>query len=209
MALNSYTALKTAVADWLNRTDLTTQIPDFVTLAESEMKRRLRRTTTRATISIAASAVTPPSDMAELRSVYLVSSEITRDLPIRVGTPEEVAERRARAGGVTGRPTDVAVFNGELLFAPDPDQTYSAEIIYFAQLTPLSSSVASNTVLVEAPDAYLFGTLLQAEPYLANDERIPLWRTKFDAAIDQLNLVRSNEEYSASLRPARLPIVFG
>ncbi len=209
MALNSYTALKTAIADWLNRPDdavLRAAIPDFVTLAEAEIKRRLRRTTVRDTITIDAASVTPPTDMAELRSVYLVTGSQSQDVPIRVGTPEMVAERRARAGGATGRPTDVAVFNSELLFAPDPDQEYEAEIIYFATFTALSSSNASNAVLVEAPDAYLYGALLQAEPYLLNDERVATWQRKFDNAIEQLNLVRSNEEYGASLRAARLPM---
>lgn len=208
MALSTYTELKTSVADWLNRTDLTTQIPDFIRLAEAEMNRRLRRTSTRATITIDDAAVTPPTDMAELRSIYLVSGSPSRDTPIRVGSPEMVAERRARAGGDTGRPTDVCFTAGELLFAPDPDQDYDAEIIYFAKLTALSSSVTSNVVLVEAPDAYLFGALLQAEPYLEHDERIPTWKAKFDDAIEQLNTVRSNEEYSASLHGARLPMVF-
>lgn len=209
MSLSTYTALKTSVADWLNRTDLTTQIPDFVTLCEAKMKRRLRRTTTRASLTVAASAVTAPSDMAELRSIRLVSASPSQDNPIRVGTYEMYAERLARAGGTTGRPSDVCVFHGELLFAPAPDQSYTAEIVYFATLTPLSSTTASNVVLVEAPDAYLYGTLLEAAPYLVNDERIPTWKTKFDDAIDELNAVRSNEEHAASLRAARLPMVFG
>ncbi len=209
MALSTFTELKTSIADWLNRTDLTTQIPDFVALCEAEMNRRLRRTTTRDTLTIDAAAVTPPTDMAELRSIYLVSSSVTQDRPMRVSTPEMLAERRARSGGVAGRPDTVAVFQNELLFAPDPDQEYEAEIIYFAKLTALSTSNTSNVVLVEAPDAYLFGSLLQAAPYLEHDERSAVWREKFDAAIDQLNMVRSNEEYMASTRDVRLPVVFG
>ncbi len=209
MALSTFTELKTSIADWLNRTDLTTQIPDFIALCEAEMNRRLRRTTTRDTITIAAAAVTPPTDMAELRSIYLVTGSVWQDKPIRVGTPEMVAERRARSGGTSGRPDTVAVFQNELLFAPDPDQSYDAEVIYFAKLTALSTTNTSNVVLVEAPDAYLYGALLQAEPYLEHDERTAVWREKFDAAIDQLNMVRSNEEFMASTREARLPRVFG
>ncbi len=209
MALSTYTELKTSIADWLNRTDLTTQIPDFIALCEAEMNRRLRRTTTRATITIDAAAITPPTDMAELRSIYLVSASVWQDKPLRVGTPEMIAERRARAGGVAGRPDTVAVFQSELLFAPDPDQDYDAEIIYFAKLTALSSSNPSNVVLVEAPDAYLYGALLQAEPYLEHDERAPVWRAKFDSAIMELNIVRENEEYAASTRDVRLARVFG
>jgi len=209
MALTSYATLQTAVADWLNRTDLTAVIPDLITLCEAEIKRRLRRSSTNTTISITSGAVTIPTDMAALRSLSLSSAEPWRDVPLRICTPEMIAERIARANGVAERPDSVAVMAGQLVFAPVPDQTYTGNIFYFTQLTALSASNTSNTVLVEAPDAYLYGTLLQAEPYLEHDERIPVWEKKFNAAIDQLNWVRSEEEYSASTMDIRLPRVFG
>ncbi len=212
MALNTYSALQTAVLKWLNRendSDLALQIPDMITLCESRIKRELRRSSTRTTITIDDEAVTPPTDMAELRSIYLVSGSPSNDVPIRVGTAEMVAERRARSAGVTGRPTDVAYVAGQLLFAPAPDQTYTAEIVYFTALTPLSNANTTNAVLQEAPDAYLYGTLLEAAPYLEDDERVPLWESKFAAAIRSLNDVREREEFAASLHPARLPMVFG
>lgn len=209
MALTTYTELKAALADWLNRTDLTSQIPDFITLAEAEMKRRLRRSTTRTTLSISANETTAPSDMAELRSAYLESASPSQDLPLRLCTPEMLAERRARSSDVAGRPTDIMYTAGKIIVEPTPDTTYTARITYFTQLTALSSSVASNTVLSEAPDAYLYGSLLQAEPFLEHDTRVPLWQAKFDNAINQLNTWRENEEYGASIKDVRLPRVFG
>ena len=128
MALDNYATLCVAIADWLNRDDLTGVIPDFVSLAESELRRRLRRTSTRTTITVDSDSVTPPADMAELRSIYLVSDLPSLDQPLRLCTPEMLAERRARGGGVPGRPTDVAFMAGELVFAPEPDQSYTAEI---------------------------------------------------------------------------------
>lgn len=208
MSLTSYTNLQAAVADWLNRTDLTAQIPDFISLCEAEMKRRLRRTSTRTTLTISSESTTLPSDVAELRTIYLESASPTEDTPIRIGTPEQFAERRARGGAVVGRPSDAMVLGGTLYVAPAPDQAYTARIIYFTSITPLSGSVSTNAVLAEAPDAYLYGTLLQAEPFLEHDERAPLWKAKFDAAIDQLNYVRESEEYHASVRDVRLPRVF-
>lgn len=209
MSLDSYIALKASVADWLGRTDLTLQIPDFITLCEAEIKRKLRRSSTRTTFAISAEAMTVPADMAALRSMSLSTGSAERDKPLRICTPEMLAERTARNAGATGRPTDVAVMAGKFVFAPVPDQTYTANIFYFTQLTPLSGSNASNTVLVEAPDAYLFGALLQAEPFLEHDARAPMWQSKFDSAIDQLNMVREEEEYTASLRAVRLPVSFG
>ena len=209
MALSTYSDLKASVADWLNRTDLTNQVVDFISLAEAEMKRRLRRSSTRTTISISSEETALPADCAELRAISLESSSPQRDAPLNLCTPEMLAETRARNSGVAGRPTDAAFMAGNLVVSPVPDQTYTARIFYFTQLTPLSNSAPTNAVLAEAPDAYLYGALLQAEPFLEHDERVGLWQQKFDRAIDQLNEVRVREEYSASLKDVRLPVVFG
>ena len=209
MALDTYQNVQTAIGDWLARTDLAAVIPDFITLAEAEMKRRIRRSTTRTTVTLVGEFTAPPADMAELRSAYLVSDQPEMDNPLRVSTPEMMAERRARSAGVAGRPTDIAYVAGQFMVAPIPDQNYTVEIIYFTQLTALSSATPVNAILQEAPDAYLFGALLQAEPYLENDPRIPTWRAGFDNAIDQLNMVRDREEYNASIKSIRLPMVFG
>src|SRR5690349_24583768 len=105
MALTSYTTLCAAVADWLGRTDLTSQIPDFVTLAEAEMKRRIRKWTTRdAAYSVSAQRVLAPTDLKTLRSIRLDTGSPSLDKPLRMGTLEMVTERLARAGGATGRP---------------------------------------------------------------------------------------------------------
>lgn len=212
MALDTYANLQLAVAKWLARetdTDLATQIPDFIDLAEAEMMRRLRRTSVRGTLTINAEAVTIPAGLAQLRSISLITGSPSQDVPLRMGTPEMLAERKARSAGVAGRPTDVAIMGGSFVFAPPPDATYTANIFYYAQLTPLSASNTTNTILNEAPDAYLFGALLQAEPYLEHDDRLALWQSKFDNAIDQLNEVRDREEHTASIQAVRLPVVFG
>lgn len=98
---------------------------------------------------------------------------------------------------------------GNFVFAPSPDQTYTANLFYFSSLAVLSVTNTTNTVLTEAPDAYLYGALLQAAPYLEDEAKMAVWQQKFDNAINQLNLVRENEEYNASLQAIRLPMVFG
>jgi hypothetical protein len=206
MALSTYTELKAAVADWLNRTDLTTPIVDFISLAEAEMKRRLRRATESTTIYISAGNMDGPTDMAEPIALRLSTASGYEDIPLRLCTPEMLWERRE---GTTGRPTDYAFYDGQLQFAPVPDQSYDGILLYYQQLTPLSGSVASNAILAEAPDAYLFGALLQATPYVEHDERIAVWQMKFDNAIEQLNDMRARESYGAGPKEMRLPVVFG
>jgi hypothetical protein len=102
-----------------------------------------------------------------------------------------------------------AVVDGTLLLVPSPAESYPAEIIYFEALIPLGADVATNSTLDAAPDLYLFGALVEAEPYLEHDERIATWKTKFESALADLNDAREREEYNASLRPIRLPVVFG
>lgn len=210
MPLNNYGALKASVANWLLRTDLTDQIVDFIYLAETELTRRVRRCSVRTTISIMDRDTTLPTDAVELRSIYLQSGEPTKDGPLIIGSPEMLAEMRARRANVGGRPQYAAMLGNHILVAPDPNRSYTAEVIYFQQLQFLTGlgDTSVNSLLAEAPDAYLYGALLQAEPFLEHDERVPLWQSKFDNAINQLNDVRDREEYNASIRPIRLPIVF-
>jgi hypothetical protein len=202
--------LQTAIADWLNRTDLTAVIPDFITLTEAEMKRRVRKWTRSNTIYISAANINPPTRMAEPVAIRLSTANGYSDVPLRLCTPEMLWERRARAGGQTGRPTDFAYFDEQLQFAPAPDQSYDGILVFVEQLLPLADSPSfSNEILEHAPDAYLFGALLQATPYVEHDERMAVWQMKFDNAIEQLNEQRAREEYGAGPKEARLPVVFG
>lgn len=205
--LTTYSGLIAAVARYLDRTDLAGDIPAFIQLAEAQIARVLRRTTLRATYTVFGASHTLAADVAELRSLRLVTGSPKRDLPILIVTPEILAERRAGRSS-TGRPTYAAVVGRELMFVPACDKAYSLEATYFAKLVPLSATAASNVVLVEAPDAYLFGALKESASFLDHDERIAAWESKFNTALTQLERVRVGEESNASLRPARLPRTF-
>jgi hypothetical protein len=207
MAFSNYTELKASVAVWLNRSDLTAVIPDFIRLAEAHISRRLRRTTIRATVIVSEAAYGLSADVAELRSIRLVTSETEKDLPITVCTQEILDAHRA-AWSASGRPRYAAVVGGNLLLVPAPDQAYSLEMSYFPRLIPLTDSNLTNIVLTEAPDLYLYGALKASAPYLEHDERIPVWNAGFETALGELGIVREREEFNASLRPARLPRVF-
>ncbi|MDA1189408.1 MAG: hypothetical protein O2854_07010 [Chloroflexi bacterium] len=208
-AVDSWTNLKLAVGLWLNRSDMSLQIPVFIQLAEAEMKRRIRRSTSSTTIFISAANITGPTDMASPVSLKLDSAGPYSDYALKLATPQMMADIRARQGDIQSRPTHFGYWDSQLQFAPDPDQSYDGILVYNTQLTALGSAVASNTILAEAPDAYVYGTLLQAAPYLGGDERIPLWQAKFDSAITQLNQVREDESYGGSFADVRLPRVFG
>lgn len=206
--LSNYTQLQSAVANWLNRDDLTDRIPEFIRLAEAAIDRTLRRSTTRASITISGESTELGAGVAELRSVRLVTSSRSLDVALEVVTPEMLADHRANLPA-TGRPAVAAVLNGNLIVAPAPGGAYTAEIVYFNALVPLSDTNPTNVVLTEAPDLYLYGSLMHSAPFLEHDERLQTWTALFESALEQLHLRREREEHGANMRPIRLPVVFG
>lgn len=73
------------------------------------------------------------------------------------------------------------------LFAATPDENYPVEIVYY-ELPPLLDDAQQQNWLTDyAPNALLYGTLLEATPFLKNDERIPIWQNFYDMSISSLN----------------------
>ncbi len=208
MAFATYTDLQTSIGNWLVRPDLSANFPDFITLAEAEIDRVLRRTVSRATITISQDTTPLDASVNELRNVRLVTSSPWQDTAFDVVTPEMLADVRARYS-TAGRPKAAAVIAGKLVVAPAPDTVYTAEIVYYAKLVPLSSTNPSNVILTEAPDLYLYGALKHSAPFLKNDERLAMWQQLFQDALDQLAARREREEHGANMRPMKLPVVFG
>lgn len=206
--LDSYTNLKLTIADWLNRADLTLQIADFIALTEASITRRVRRKTIRNTVTFTQDTLPIPIDCAELRSMRFVTGFPYRDKPIPVVTPEMLADHRAAYNNVAGRPLFASIIAGSIVIAPPPDGTYPAELTYFEKLVPLSTTNATNSVLRDSPDVYLYGALTHSAPFLKHDERIPVWQSLYEQAIGELEAAREREEFNASIRPARLPMRF-
>jgi hypothetical protein len=187
MALTTYTELKASIADWLNRTDLTTQIPDFISLSEAQIERQLRtrQMLTRTTLTIDAEFESTPADFLEVRTLKLTGTNpIT---PLTFMTMDSLDEQSTIDIG-SGRPKYFTVIGTEFRFVPTPDASYASEIVYFAKLNKLSTSVATNFLLTSSPDVYLYGSLLQAAPYLLDDARIPVWSSLYERALSDLQL---------------------
>ena len=133
MAITTYSELQTAIANFLARGDLTTQIPDFITLAEARMSRELdtRSQERRATAATAAGDefISLPTDLRKIRLVNLNTD------------PIDVLEYAA------------------------PESYYEKDI------SALSNSNATNTILSRHPDAYLYGSLNAAHMFLMDEQR--------------------------------------
>jgi hypothetical protein len=191
MSFTSYSDLKTTIAGYLARSDLTTQIPDFIRLAETRLRRDLRirqmlKSVTTATVA-ADSTVELPSDFLEVRDFVVVGNPIQ---PLSYFSPSSF-NRNTRTWEI-GKPNSYTVLANDFQLSPIPDTVYTVQLFYFAAPTFLSDSNTSNVFLANTPDALLYGSLLEAEPYLMNDVRINTWGTMFDRAM--ASITRSDEQ---------------
>jgi hypothetical protein len=185
MALTTYTELKTSIGDWLNRSDLTTAIPDFISLAEAQIERtlRTRQMIVRANASFDAQYGAVPADFLETKSLKLTSTN--PETPLQFLSIDALDNEMTKYTA-SGKPKFFGVVGGQFRIVPTPDSNYTTELTYYAKLTKLSSSVASNWLLASSPDIYLYGALLQAAPYLQDDARIQTWATLYERALNDL-----------------------
>ena len=204
MALTTYTELKSSLADWLNRTDLTSVIADFISLAEAQMERQLRtrQMIVRATASFAAAAEygTVPDDFMEVKSIKLDTNPVTS---LTFQTIEAMDQLSNTTYLSSGKPLYFTVVGNQFRLLPIPDGAYTADLVYYAKLTKLSSTVATNWLLTQAPDVYLYGALLQAAPYLQDDARIPVWSNLYDRALTDVQTADDRGSTSGGAMAAR------
>ena len=203
MALASYSNLQTAVADWLNRDDLSSQIPDFIRLAEAEIRRILEADELRVvgTVSLDSGQVDLGSGVRNLESLALTT--LGSDGRVEIVTPERLFWLRGLFGQTAGIPRFAALVNGDILTAPIPDTTYTADVVYSAALVPLETT-SPNWLLTNHPDVYLYGALLASAPFIREDERLSVWQTLFDRAMGQLKLQRDRAAYGTNT-PVGMP----
>lgn len=201
MALTTYTELKASVADWLVRTDLTAAIPDFISLAEAQIERNLRtrQMIVRADASIDSQYSAVPADFLATKSFKLNTNPVT---PMQFETMESLDQLASRTSAA-GKPLYFGIVGNQIRVVPTPDTTYTGELTYFAKLTKLSSSAASNWLLTSSPDIYLYGALLQAAPYLQDDARIAVWSSLYQSGLEQLQLADNQSTTSGGSLTAR------
>jgi hypothetical protein len=187
MALSTYAELKASVADWLNRSDLTSAITDFVSLAEAQMERdlRTRQMIVRANATINTEYSALPDDYLEAKSFKLTGTNPIS--PLVFQTINAMDDMQVSYTS-SGQPKYLCVIGGQIRVLPTPDTSYVSELIYYAKLSKLSASNTTNWLLTLSPDVDLYGSLLQAEPYLQDDARIQVWAGLYQKGIDALNL---------------------
>ena len=197
MAIGTYAELKTAVANWLNRDDLTENIPDFITLCEARLNRVLRTRAmeglyTASTIAAQRDYNLPPNYL-QMRALRLNTSPL---VVLEYVSPEIMD--RVWAGSAGGRPIAYTIKANELFLGPSPDAAYTMEMDYYRKFDSLSTIITTNAMLTDNPDVYLYVSLLEAEPFIKNDTRIQVWGTSFYKAITDIQDQDSKDRHSGS-----------
>ena len=206
MAISTKAELHTAVANWLNRSDLTSRIPEFITLAEASFNRTLRTKDmlTRATTSTDAQYVALPSDFQEMLNVELTSTDPPRRLIY--ATSDRSDDYRRQKSDKAGIPVHYTIEGLTLQLNPTPDINYTIQMNYYRDIPALSTKADSdaNWLLLAHPDIYLYGTLLQSAPYLMDPQSIGTWGTIYAQSVQELKVSDDNSRYAGgtlTMRP--------
>lgn len=199
MALDNYTDLQTAIGNWLNRGDLASAIPDFITIAESQMLKRFKKALSegkmlpRAMVANNAAFSIPsgqeyvnlPGDFLGVVSFLIDSYAVQLDY---IGPQNLVYLKQKR--GITASKDTPGVFTiigSQFQFLPVPDITYTGNLWYWQTITPLATAPGGvNWILQNHPEAYLYGALTQSAPYLRDDDRVTVWGNLFAQALEDI-----------------------
>ena len=197
MAISNYSELQTAVANWLDRDDLTARIPEFIALAEARFNRvlRLRSMEAKYTANTVASQrnLALPTGYIQMRNFQVNTNPLTT---LSYVTPE--IYDRLWGGSTSGTPKFYTILANEVSLGPIPASVQEVEMLFYKKFDNLSGSVATNWLITNAPDIYLYGSMLEAEPFIMNDERVPLWTAALERGVGDLQEQDNKDRHSGS-----------
>ncbi len=203
MAISTYTELKASIANWLNRSDLTSEISDdFIKLVEADLnaKLRIRQMEQIETITIDSETETVPTGFIAVRSLYILSNGTKYHL--NYISPASLIS--IKGGSTSGLPRTYTIEsdNGteQFRFAPAPDSSYTGYIQYYKAFTPLSSANASNYILASHPAIYLYGTLFHAANFIGGIDQgqSQSWLGMYQTALERLEDNDQNDSFGGS-----------
>ena len=195
MALSTYDELKTSIANWSDRDDLGTFIPDFIALTEARFNRELRL-----------------RSMEQKEYANTVGGQANYALPVNYLQMREfrlnsnptvsltyVSPEIYEAWNVgSGQPNIYTIIANEIRLGPVPAGSYEMEMLFWRKFPPLTPTNQTNWVLQNAPDVYLYGALLELEPFIQNDQRVSLWAAGYQRAIETIQLQDDKDRHSGS-----------
>ncbi len=197
MPFSNYTDLQSAVANWLHRADLESEIPDFIHLAESDFNRRLNVTAkevgTSLTLAAGSLSVPLPADYATPVALWNEFTQPRWQLPAMT-----VAEMPRTT--VHAMPRSFAIDGRTIVFDATADQSYPLTLRYIQSLHLADSADGTSDMLTRYPDLFLYGALAQSAPFLRDDARLPMWSAMYEKLIAGVKGEAARDKGIASLR---------
>ena len=206
MAISTKAELHTAVANWLNRSDLTSRIPEFIALSEASFNRNLRtrEMLVRSTASVTGQYVSLPTDFLEMLNIELTSTTPPKRLVYI--TSDRSDDYREKENNKTGKPSYYTIEGDSIQLLPTPDATYTLQLNYYQDIPALAALAdsANNWLLANHPDVYLYSTLMQASPYIMDSQAAQQWDGLLARSMQELQVSDDKSRYSGgtlNMRP--------
>ena len=168
------------------------QIPRLINLAERRMSRELKIqgfiNVVTGTLVVGQSVYSKPDRWRDTVSINIGTGANSNSRSVLYARAYEYLLSYWPDRSQTDEPLFYADYDySHWLLAPTPDAEYPFEILYY-ELPPLLDDVVQTNWLTEyAPQLLLYATLLEATPFLKNDERINVWQSMYDRAAAMLN----------------------
>ena len=190
----TYAELKSNIASYLNRSDLTDVIDSFIDSTEAEFNRRLRvkGMIKRATATLTGQYLAVPTDWLEAINLQIDGGDFS---PLFQQSIESMDVYRKANDNVTGQPIYFALVDDSIEFAPTPDGSYTVQLTYYGKIDALSDSNTSNFLSTGYPDAYLYGSLKHASIYLMEDDRVAMFSALFEKALEEIKMEQEKAEF--------------
>ena len=198
MAIAQFSELKTALANYTKRDDLTSRIPEFVSLAEDriglDLRVRAMETSADLTIASGTRTVALPTRFVQQRRIYLDSTIKQLDF----FESEDFWTRQAQ--NETGRPKMYTIEGENFVFGPEPDAAYTGKLLYYQKFAALSGDTDTNWILTNARGLYLYGALIEASPYLEDDPRALTWSALYEDLLDRVHKADKRDRHPNRLQ---------
>ncbi len=205
MAISTYNTLKTAVKNWLNRSNLTDRIPEFITLANTRIHYgsmepplqsdplRIRAMEHSVYTTIFEQRTELPDGFLQARRFFLNGDPIRK---LDLVTTDNFWE--TWVSSQSGQPKQFCVEGEDFVVGPTPDGNYTGELLYYKKFDALSDEGDTNWLLTNAPGAYLHGALIEAHSFARNPSEAQASYTRFMGVINSLMFADKEDRYSGS-----------
>jgi len=176
-----YTSLQTELLTMLDSDDLTAQLPLMIQLGEQRIYRDIRCRGMEATLNVTMSGgvATVPSDYVELKEAYITYNSKRYYLERKL---TDYINKKYPTQTAQSRPRMIAREINNFIFGPYPDQNYVLQGTYYKRLPSLTNTLNTNWFTDNAPDLLFWASLAESAALIREDNRIPLWESKYQSA---------------------------